>query len=120
MRLSARTVAALGAVGLGLGNVGRIPGIELGGRSSPLVVADLIVALVWAVLIFAVASGRARILVDDVMSATLAFLVVATISTGLAFARFNLGVIEGAGVAAFLVRWIAYFGWYPFVVWCLT
>jgi 5-hydroxyisourate hydrolase-like protein (transthyretin family) len=120
MRLSARTVAVLGAVGLGLGNVGRIPGIALGGRSSPLVVADLVVALVWGVLIFAVASGRARILVDDVMSATLAFLAVATISTGLAFARFNLGVIEGAGVAAFLIRWIAYFGWYPFVAWCLT
>lgn len=54
------------------------------------------------------------------MSWALAFLVVAMVSTILAFARYDLGVADGTGVAAFLIRWVAYFGWYPFVVWCLT
>ncbi len=120
MRLSARLLAALGAIALCLGNVGRIPSAGLGGRGTPLVVADLVVAAVWAFLLFAVVLGRGRIVVDDVMSATAAFLAAATVSTGLAFTRYNLGVLDGAGVAAFLIRWIAYFGWYPFVVWCLT
>src|SRR4051794_30423604 len=120
MRLSARNVAVLGAIGICLGNVGRIPTGALGGRSTPLVVADLVVAIVWGFLLLAFASGRVRILVDDVMLSAIAFLVVAMVSTSLAFTRYNLGVADGAGVAAFLIRWIAYFGWYPFVVLCLT
>jgi hypothetical protein len=120
MRLSARGVAALGAIGLALGNVGRIPALALGGRNSPLVLADAVVALVWLVLLLAIGSGRARIVVDNVMSAALAFVIAAVVSTSFAFSRYNLGITEGAGVVAFLVRWFAYFGWYPFVVWCLT
>ena len=87
MRLSARGVAAFGAIGLTLGNIGRIPGISLGGRTAPLVVDDLVVALVWGVLIIAVGSGRARVVVDDVMSAALAFLAAASVSTLLEFTR---------------------------------
>jgi len=120
MRLSARGVAALGAIGLALGNVGRIPALALGGRNSPIVLADVVVALVWVVLFVAVGSGRARIVVDDVMSAAFAFVIAAAVSTAFAFSRYNLGIVEGAGVVAFLVRWFAYFGWYPFVAWCLT
>jgi len=119
-RLSARSVAALGAVGLLLGNIGRIPAIALGGRTTPLVFADLIVASMWVILIAAVSSGHTRLIVDDVMAAVLAFVASASVSTVLAFARYNMGFADGAGVVAFLVRWIAYFGWYPFVVWCLT
>jgi hypothetical protein len=74
MRLSARALAALGAVGLCLGNVGRIPSAALGGRTTPLVVADLVVVAVWVFLLLAIVSGRGRIVVDDVMSATAAFL----------------------------------------------
>ncbi len=120
MRLSARGVAVLGAIGLALGNVGRIPAIALGGRTSPIVLADAVVLLIWCVIIIATLSGRASIIVDDVMAAACAFVAAALISTLLAFGRYDLGVVEGAGVAAFLVRWIAYFGWYPFVMWSLT
>ena len=120
MRVSARGVAALGAIALALGNVGRSPALVLGGRNSPLVLSDVVVALVWVMLFVAVGSGRARIVVDDVMSAVCAFVIAAAVSTLFAFSRYNLGVVEGAGVVAFLVRWFAYFGWYPFVVWCLT
>ena len=120
MRLSARGVAALGAIGLALGNVGRIPALVLGGRNSPLVAADAVVVLVWILLFVAIGSGRARIVVDDVMAAAFAFVTAAAVSTVFAFSRYNLGVVEGAGVVAFLLRWFAYFGWYPFVAWCLT
>ena len=102
------------------GNVGRIPALVLGGRNSPLVAADAVVVLVWILLFVAIGSGRARIIVDDVMAAAFAFVAAAAVSTFLAFSRYNLGVVEGAGVVAFLVRWFAYFGWYPFVAWCLT
>jgi len=119
-RLSARTVAALGAVGLLLGNIGRIPAIALGGRTTPLVFADVVVVSMWLMLVVAITSGHARIVVDDVMAAVLAFVASASVSTVLAFSRYNMGFADGAGVVAFLVRWIAYFGWYPFVMWCLT
>ncbi|HEY4137687.1 MAG TPA: hypothetical protein VGN65_04490, partial [Casimicrobiaceae bacterium] len=118
--MSARTVAAIGAVGLGLSNVGRIPGGALGGRNAPLVVADVVVALVWFVILIAMSSNRLRLVVDDVMAAAGAFVAAAAISTALAFFRYSVGIPEGAGIIAFLLRWIAYFGWYPFVVWCLT
>ena len=120
MRVSARGVAALGAIGLALGNVGRIPALVLGGRNSPLVAADAVVVLVWVLLFVAIGSGRARIIVDDVMAAAFAFVAAAAASTLMAFSRYNLGIVEGAGVVAFLLRWFAYFGWYPFVAWCLT
>src|SRR3954462_4523660 len=98
MRLSARGIAALGAIGLALGNVGRIPAIALGGRTSPMVLAGAVVLLIWSVIIIATLSGRASIVVDDVMAAACAFVAAALISTLLAFGRYNLGVVEGAGV----------------------
>jgi O-antigen ligase len=119
-RFSARSVAVLGAIGLLLGNIGRIPAIALGGRSTPLVFDDVVAMLMWFMLLAALSSGYARIVIDDVMTAVFAFVVSATVSTVLAFSRYNIGALEGAGVVAFLARWIAYFGWYPFVLWCLT
>src|SRR5436190_23402329 len=120
MRVSARGVAALGAVGLALGNLGRIPGVALGGRTAPLILADVIVVILWVMILIALGSGAIRPVIDDVMSAALAFLGVAAVSTTLAFARYNLHLADGAGVAGFLMRLIAYFGLYPFVLWCLT
>jgi O-antigen ligase len=120
MRLSARAVAGAGAVAFALGNVGRIPSAALGGRSTPLVAADLAVALVWAFLCLALAAGAVRPLVDRVATAAAAFIGVALLSTALAFSRYRLGATDGFGVLAFLVRWVAYFGWYLFPLWCLT
>ncbi|HEX3865993.1 MAG TPA: O-antigen ligase family protein, partial [Gemmatimonadaceae bacterium] len=118
--MSARSVAATGAIGLLIGNIGRIPSSALGGRTAPLVANDLVVAAVWAVLLLALASGWVRVAVDDVMAAAGGFITAAALSTALAFYRYKLGIVDGAGVLGFLARWIAYFGWYPFVVWCLT
>ena len=120
MRVSARALAGLGAVALALGNLGRLPGGILGGRAAPVVAIDLVVALVWLVLALGLISGRVQIVVDDLVKATALFVAVAAVSTVLGISRYGLGVVGGLGVAAFLVRWVAYFGWYLFLVWCLT
>jgi O-antigen ligase/polysaccharide polymerase Wzy-like membrane protein len=119
-RVSARTIAAVGAIALALGNLGRIPAGALGGRGAPIVALDLVVVAVWMVLLYALATRRAQLAIDGVAGAASVFVVVALISTALAFSRYNLGAADGLGVVAFLVRWVAYFGWYPFVAWCLT
>ena len=120
MRLSARAVAGIGAVGLALANVGRIPSAAVGGRSSPFVAADIALLLMWGFLALALSSAAIRPVVDRVFMATLAFVGWALVSTAFAFSRYRLGMADGLGVLAFLVRWVAYFGWYAFVVWCLT
>ncbi len=120
MRVSARTLAGAGAVALALGNLGRIPAGMLGGRTAPVVAVDLVVALLWLVLALLLISGRVRVALDDISTATLVFVAVAALSALLGISRYHLGVVGGLGVAAFLVRWMAYFGWYLFVVWCLT
>jgi hypothetical protein len=120
MRLSARAVAGIGAVGLALANVGRIPSAAVGGRSSPFVAGDLALLLMWSFLGLALSSAAIRPVVDRVFMAALAFVGWALVSTAFAFSRYRLGMADGLGVLAFLVRWVAYFGWYAFVVWCLT
>ena len=42
MRLGARTLVAAGAITLAIGNLGRIPGGLLGGRTAPVVLNDLL------------------------------------------------------------------------------
>lgn len=120
MRISARSVAALGAIALALGNLGRLPAGVLAGRSAPVTLIDLVTILVWILLIGAIATGRMRIVVDNVVVAVVGFVLVATFSTAMAFPRYGLGVGSGIEVVAFLARWFMYFGWYPFVAWCLT
>jgi O-antigen ligase len=120
MRISARSVAALGAIALALGNLGRLPAGVMAGRNAPVTLADLVTILVWILLLGALASGRLRVVLDDVVVAAAAFVGVAALSTALAFPRYGLGVGTGAEVVAFFARWCLYFGWYPFVAWCLT
>jgi hypothetical protein len=120
MRISARTVAALGAIALALGNLGRLPAGVLAGRNAPVTVADLVTVLAWALLFGAIVSGRVRLVVDDVIAAVAAFALAAALSTALAFPRYGLGLGSGTEVVAFFARWMLYFGWYPFVALCLT
>lgn len=119
MRISARSVAAFGAIGLALGNVGRIPGGSLGGRNAPVVVADLALALAW-LFVAMVVLRRRRVEVPAMVTPALGFILVATLSTALAVSRYHLPAAEAIGVASFLLRWIGYFGWFLFVRWCLT
>lgn len=120
MRVSARNIALVGAVGLALANLGRIPAGVLAGRSAPLTLADGVALFVWFALVVAILTGRARIVVDGIMSSAIAFVAIAAFSTALAVERYRLGLDGGVEVYAFLARWILYFGWYPFVAWVLT
>lgn len=116
MRIPARTIALVGAVALALANLGRIPAGALAGRNAPITLADLVLVLVWATLAFGIATGHVKIVVDRVLAAALMFVAVAAVSTVLAFQRYGF-VFE---ILAFLARWVLYFGWYPFVAWCLN
>ena len=59
MKVGARSLVAAGAVTLALGNLGRIPGGVLGGRTAPVVLNDLLLVPLWLTLL-AVATRRLR------------------------------------------------------------
>lgn len=120
VKLSARSLVALGAVGLALANVGRIPMGALGGRTAPFVVDDLVTLLVCGVLAALVLGRRVRVTLDDISLPAALFVVVAAVSTVLAIGRYGMDFKDAAGTVAFLARWVMYFGWYLLVVWCLT
>lgn len=119
MRVSARSVALLGAIGLALANVGRIPAGALGGRNAPVTLADLALLAAW-LCVARVALTRRPLELPRAGLATLAFAALAAISTALAIPRYHMSGGEALGTAAFLVRWVAYFGWFLFGAWCLT
>ncbi|MDA1082510.1 MAG: carboxypeptidase regulatory-like domain-containing protein [Gemmatimonadetes bacterium] len=120
MRFSARQLAGVGAAAMALGNVGRIPLGALGGRTAPFVVADIAIAVVWLVLAVVVFGRKRPVTTDAITRPVFAFVAVAALSTVLGVARYSMGVGEALGTIAFLARWVVYFGWYLFVVWCLT
>ena len=105
---------------MALANVGRIPMGALGGRTAPFVVADLVTLLLWFALAAVVLGGRVRATLDEISLPAAAFVLVAAVSTALALARYGMNFNDAMGTLAFLARWVVYFGWYLFVVWCLT
>ncbi|MBM3854304.1 MAG: hypothetical protein FJ399_14280, partial [Verrucomicrobia bacterium] len=120
MRVGPRTLVAVGAVTLALGNLGRIPGGTLGGRAAPLVLNDLLLVPLWLTLL-AVTVRRLRPWPLDAMTRwILAFIAVAALSLVHATAQWNLGLSGVLGPAAFLVRWVLYAGWFWLVTVCLT
>ena len=118
MRLNARVLLAVSATTLALGNVGRIPGGVLGGRNAPVGLNDLLLIPLWLLLFGVVFSGQRRWKLDSTVGWCAAFVTVAAISTMMAVPRYVLDVTQTFGVAAFLIRWLLYFGWYPFIVAC--
>lgn len=120
MQLGARSLATAGAVALALANLGRAPGGALGGRDSPVILVDLVTLLVCGFLVLGVASGRVRPTRDRVMAAVSTFLLVAALSTILALRRYSTDALESVSIVVYLIRWVAYFAWYPFVVWALS
>ena len=120
MRLGARTVVAAGAITLVIGNLGRIPGGLLGGRSAPVVLNDLLLVPLWLVLL-AVAARRLRPWpLDGVAKWIIAYGLVAIVSLVQASRLWNLGGSGVAGAAAFLARWLLYTGWYWLATVCLA
>ena len=115
MRFTPRTLLALGAITLALGNVGRIPSAAFGGRSAALTLNDLMVIPLWIALIAVWNSQRRRISFDAPTVPALFFVGVAAVSSLLAVGRYGLDAVAALGVFAFLIRWVLYFGWYLLV-----
>ncbi|HVZ78076.1 MAG TPA: O-antigen ligase family protein, partial [Gemmatimonadaceae bacterium] len=120
MKVSAKHFAALGAAAMALANVGRIPMGTLGGRTAPFVVDDVATVLLWGALAAVVFGRRVRVTLDDISLPAALFVLVAAVSTAMGIQRYGMGFWDAVGTVAFLVRWVVYFGWYLFVVWCLT
>ncbi len=112
MRLTPRLLFLLGAVTLALSNLGRIPGTALGGRAAAFTVQDLLLVPLWLGLLAAWRNRRRSVVVDPPLVPALAFALVGLLSSVLAWQRYDLTVVAGIGVVAFLVRWVLYLGWY--------
>lgn len=120
MTVSARSLATWGAVALALSNLARAPAGTLGSRASAIILIDLVTLAVALFMLLGIASGRLRVRSDPVVSAVVAFLVAAGISTVLALVRYSPGIFESLGVVAYYVRWVVYFAWYAFAAWALS
>lgn len=119
-RWTLRTTGVLvGALSLYvLGNVGRVPLLDLGGRQAPLLINDLAVLAVLAAGFLAI--GRARSLkVNDVALTALVFVVIGALSALAAIPKYGLTWFEVIASLAYLARWVAYFGLYVVVINCV-
>jgi len=114
--LGTRSLIAAASVGLLIGNLGRIPYLEIGGRAGALTLIDLTLIPLWLYLGITLASRRRRWRLDAVSRAGLLFVVVALASLAFAVPKWNLGVGEVLGAGAFLARWVLYAGWYLLIV----
>jgi O-antigen ligase len=94
-----------------VGNLGRIPVLESGGKQAPLLINDF---AVFAVLIVAsVEAMQARVLrVDWIGGVALLFAVVGAVSAVLAVPKFSLSGFELVFSLAYLARWLVYFSLY--------
>jgi hypothetical protein len=103
---------------LAVGNLGRIPLLDLGQRQAPILINDVCVGAV--LLAGALAAGRARSLkLNDVALSALLFAGIGAISAVSAMPRFGLTAFELIASLAYLARWLVYFGVYIVVINCL-
>ncbi|WKW12451.1 O-antigen ligase family protein [Pseudogemmatithrix spongiicola] len=116
MRLGTRSILAAAAPALALGNFGRIPFIELGGRPGAISLLDFALLPLWLLLALTLPGGRRRWRFDAVSKGLLLFLAVAAFTTLLAAPRWDLGMGAWVGSAAFLVRWAMYAGYFLLIV----
>lgn len=101
-----------------IGNLGRIPLLDLGERQAPLLINDICVAAVLGAGLIAMARARTFHL-NDVSLAALLFAGIGAISAVAAVPRFGLSGFELVGSLAYLARWGLYFGLYIVVINCV-
>lgn len=109
------SVTGAGLVGLLIGNVGRLPGIGVAGGSNTTLL-DLALLPLWAALVLGWRLGRRPAPSGPVVRWLVAFIVAATLSLGVAIARWHLDLAASVTAASYLLRWIAYAGWFFFVI----
>src|SRR5688500_12802632 len=107
-RISPAAVLQTALLMLVVGNLGRIPFLDLGERQAPILINDLCIAAVLGTGM--VASMRARsIRLNNVAVAGIVFAVIGGLSAVAAVPRFGLTGFELVGSLAYLARWIVYF-----------
>jgi O-antigen ligase len=116
VRLSTRSLVGAAAFGLLLGNLGRIPFIEVGGRVGAFTVLDLVLVPLWLLLAITLMNGARRWRFDAVSLGIIAFVCVALVSTVAAGPRWGLSLGAWVSSAAFLVRWTLYAGFFVLIV----
>ena len=119
-RLGVSTVTALriALMLLVVGNVGRIPVLDLGQRSAPLLVNDL--AIMAVLFIGGIAMMQARsVRLNDVSIAGLVFIAIGALSAIAGVQRFGFSPLEVVGSLAYLARWSVYFALYVVIINCV-
>lgn len=105
------SLARVVLVGLLIGNLGRIPFFSTGDRNAPILVNDLLVALLLgAGVVRAIRTKSLRF--DRVSLFALAFALVGGLSTLWSIPRFGLTGFEVFVSLSYLARWLFYFGVY--------
>jgi O-antigen ligase len=100
-----------------VGNLGRIPVLDLGERQAPLLINDLCLVAVLAAGALAMVRSRSMRL-DDVAIAAIAFAMLGGLTAVAAVPRFGLTAMELIGSLAYLARWLVYFALYLVVINC--
>jgi hypothetical protein len=109
------TVVRLALVGLFIGNLGRIPVFSTGERDAPILLNDLLVALVLGVGVLQWVSRRSLRL-DGLAVLALLFAAIGGASTLLSIPRFGLTAFETLVSLSYLARWLFYFGLYVVLI----
>jgi O-antigen ligase len=101
-----------------VGNLGRIPVLDLGERAAPLLVNDIAVAAVLCIGVFAMMQARSLRL-NDVATAGIIFAAIGGLSAIAGVQRFGFSALEVVGSLAYLARWCLYFGLYIAIINCV-
>lgn len=119
-RFEMSTVHAVRAALLALvvGNVGRIPVLDLGQRSAPLLVNDIAIMAVIGIGVMAMAQARSMKL-NDVAIAGIVFAGIGGLSAIAGIQRFGFSALEVIGSLAYLARWCTYFALYVVLINCV-
>src|SRR5436190_12413099 len=117
LAVSPARVLQWGVFGILLGNVGRIPALDLGDRMAPILGNDVIAGVMLGVAAIAMLQARSLRLNDVAIAAAL-FASIGGLSTLYGIQRFGFSAIEIAGSLAYLARWIWYFAIYVAVINC--
>ena len=101
-----------------VGNLGRIPFLDLGERSAPLLINDLcMMAAFGAGVLVAVRDRSLRL--SDAAIAGLVFAAIGGLTTIAGIQRFGFSAMEVMGSLAYLARWLLYFSLYVVIINCV-
>jgi hypothetical protein len=101
-----------------VGNLGRIPFLDLGERSAPLLINDLCMMVAFGIGLLVALRDRSLRL-SDAAVAGLVFAGIGALSAVAGIQRFGFSAMELAGSLAYLARWLLYFSLYIVIVNCV-